>query len=418
MAEPDENHTMVCHYEVMELEMTCKADEIKKQYRVLALRYHPDRNHGNEEEATLKFKQLSAAYAVLNDPHERKWYDEHRDAILRGGNGTTGGEGDGPDLLNVWKYFNSSCYSGHDDESPTGFYQVFASAFDEVFELENDKTRADTSSKIGSTSTKFGNSTTPISEVLAFYADWENFASKLNFAWADLYHSVDAPNRATRRVMEKENSKARDTARKEYTGEIRSLARFVKKIDPRFLNYENEVKRRNAEQEELKKTQKAEALAERKKRREQQMLEHENDTEWQEKRNTERKAAFLLADNEQEEDEVLTIGMSKGEEEIQLQKELRKASLDDFIPGREGESTKNGAEGEEADATGEGGDGAFACELCAKSFETEAQLAHHCTNRQHRKKVQELAKKAPKRTPKAKSSTSTSPVPSADTTEV
>jgi DnaJ family protein A protein 5 len=130
MAEVDEKKAMVCHYEVMQLEKSSKADEIKKQYKVLALRFHPDRNHGNEEEATLKFKQLAAAYAVLSDPHERKWYDDHREAILRGGDGTKHGDEDADDSYDVWKFFSSTCYSGHDDDSETGFYTVYRKVFD------------------------------------------------------------------------------------------------------------------------------------------------------------------------------------------------------------------------------------------------------------------------------------------------
>lgn len=396
----DAEITMICHYEVMQLPLTCKADEIKKQYRVLALKYHPDRNHGNEEEATLKFKQLSAAYAVLNDPFERKWYDDHREAILRGGDGTAGEEGDEPDELNVWKYFNSSCYNGHEDDSPTGFYTVYGACFEEIFQRENDKAKADTTSKVGSLASKFGTSETPIANVLQFYADWENFTSKLNFAWADVYHTVDAPNRATRRVMEKDNNKARDTARREYTNQIRSLASFVKKRDPRFINYESEVKRRVAEQEELKKAQKAEALLDRKLRREKQLQEFENDTEWQESRENERKAAFLLADNEEE---VRTSGMGSGddpEQEIRLQKALRKASLDDCSPSASKGSGRE-AEGEEGREVTEEGEEAFACELCAKSFKTEAQLSQHNSSKVHRKKVQDMAKAA-KKAPKEK----------------
>jgi curved DNA-binding protein CbpA len=57
--------------------------QIKKKYKQLALRYHPDRNHGQEEQATQLFKELSAAYSVLSDPNERQWYDDHRDGMSR-----------------------------------------------------------------------------------------------------------------------------------------------------------------------------------------------------------------------------------------------------------------------------------------------------------------------------------------------
>jgi len=73
------------------LKIRCGQDEIKKAYRKAALKWHPDRNHGKEEEATAKFKEMQHAYTVLSDERERKWYDNHRDEILRGG---VGGGGD------------------------------------------------------------------------------------------------------------------------------------------------------------------------------------------------------------------------------------------------------------------------------------------------------------------------------------
>lgn len=74
---------MRCHYDVMELTRAASAEEVKKQYKKLALKWHPDRNHGQEELATQNFKEISAAYAVLSDPQERKWYDDHRESIIR-----------------------------------------------------------------------------------------------------------------------------------------------------------------------------------------------------------------------------------------------------------------------------------------------------------------------------------------------
>jgi DnaJ family protein A protein 5 len=74
---------MRCHYEILEVGRHADAEEIKKQYRKLALRWHPDKNVGNEEEATLRFKEITAAYTVLSDGNERQWYDDHRESILR-----------------------------------------------------------------------------------------------------------------------------------------------------------------------------------------------------------------------------------------------------------------------------------------------------------------------------------------------
>lgn len=74
---------MRCHYDVLEVALIANADAIKKSYRKLALKWHPDKNVNNFEEATEKFKEISTAYAVLSDPHEKKWYDDHRESILR-----------------------------------------------------------------------------------------------------------------------------------------------------------------------------------------------------------------------------------------------------------------------------------------------------------------------------------------------
>lgn len=73
---------MRCYYEVLEVPRNASADDIKKQYRLLALKWHPDKN-ANSEEATEMFKEVSAAYTVLSSTKERKWYDEHRESILR-----------------------------------------------------------------------------------------------------------------------------------------------------------------------------------------------------------------------------------------------------------------------------------------------------------------------------------------------
>ncbi|MBT8334273.1 MAG: DnaJ domain-containing protein, partial [Deltaproteobacteria bacterium] len=62
------------YYEILGVSKTSSSEEIKKVYRKLALKYHPDTNSGNKE-AEEKFKQISEAYAVLSDPEKRKQYD-------------------------------------------------------------------------------------------------------------------------------------------------------------------------------------------------------------------------------------------------------------------------------------------------------------------------------------------------------
>ena len=63
------------YYEVLGVEKTATADEIKKAYRKLAKKYHPDANSDNKEEAEKKFKEIAEAYEVLSDDTKRKQYD-------------------------------------------------------------------------------------------------------------------------------------------------------------------------------------------------------------------------------------------------------------------------------------------------------------------------------------------------------
>lgn len=61
------------YYEILELNKNCNENDIKKSYRKLALKYHPDRN--KEKDSEDKFKLISEAYQVLSDPQKRKNYD-------------------------------------------------------------------------------------------------------------------------------------------------------------------------------------------------------------------------------------------------------------------------------------------------------------------------------------------------------
>lgn len=69
------------HYKVLGLEQTATADAIKQAYKKLALKWHPDRNPGNEAEATTKFQEIAAAYETLSDDARRKAYDETLEPI-------------------------------------------------------------------------------------------------------------------------------------------------------------------------------------------------------------------------------------------------------------------------------------------------------------------------------------------------
>ena len=64
------------YYEVLGVAKDASADDIKKAYRKLARKYHPDLNKDNPEEAAEKFKEVNEAYSVLSDDQKRAQYDQ------------------------------------------------------------------------------------------------------------------------------------------------------------------------------------------------------------------------------------------------------------------------------------------------------------------------------------------------------
>lgn len=63
------------YYDMLELKNDATLKDVKKAYRRLAMKHHPDHNKGNEEESTIKFRKISEAYEVLSDEQKRKDYD-------------------------------------------------------------------------------------------------------------------------------------------------------------------------------------------------------------------------------------------------------------------------------------------------------------------------------------------------------
>ena len=88
------------YYEVLGVGKNASADEIKKAYRKLAVKYHPDKNPGNKE-AEEKFKEAAEAYSVLSDADKKAKYDQFGHAGVEGaGPDFSGGFGNLNDILN------------------------------------------------------------------------------------------------------------------------------------------------------------------------------------------------------------------------------------------------------------------------------------------------------------------------------
>lgn len=78
--------TTIDYYQVLEINRNSSINDIKKAYRKLALRWHPDKNPENADESTRKFKEISEAYEVLSDDKKRKIYDQYgKEGLINGG---------------------------------------------------------------------------------------------------------------------------------------------------------------------------------------------------------------------------------------------------------------------------------------------------------------------------------------------
>lgn len=111
------------YYKILGISRTANDDEIKKAYRKLALKYHPDKNKAASAEE--RFKEIAEAYEVLSDKKKRDIYDQYGEEGLHGGmggcGGSGGGVGGGPDNG------QSFSYTYHGDPRAT-FAQFFGSS--------------------------------------------------------------------------------------------------------------------------------------------------------------------------------------------------------------------------------------------------------------------------------------------------
>lgn len=328
-----------CYYELLGVDRKCEPADIKTAYRKLALKMHPDKasmNNLTVEEATSRFQLIQEAYSTLSDPQERAWYDAHREQILKGDDEP--GEDPFKTRINLYKYFSAGCYDGFND-GPNGFFVVYAELFRAIDKEEEDWEDADEEHVAMPT---FGRSDSDWADVAKFYKRWLDFSSRKAFGHADKWNTREAQSRQVRRAMEQENKKARQTAKKEFNGEVRQIVQRIHRRDPRVIEHQKQQMKDNVE-----KTQRENAEKEQKKK-----IEAE---ERQQKKEAARKA---------EEERWAEMEAAKNE---------RRAR---------GEAVSDEEASSEEEAV------SFHCEACRKTFKSEAAYDQHTRSKKHLQQVQ------------------------------
>tara|TARA_B110000091_G_C13807420_1_gene473242 strand:- start:1097 stop:2956 length:1860 start_codon:yes stop_codon:yes gene_type:complete len=356
------NRPQQCLYELLGLERDCNADDIKKGYRLMARKHHPDKN-GNTDEATKQFQAINNAHTVLSDPQERAWYDDHREEILYG---TDSGEKGNDDInFDTSSFVSPFAYEGFSSSAgDSSFWSVYNQAFNEINrqeEIAHQRWAPSSSSKEESKGFQprpsFGDSKTSFTDTKKFYAAWFGFTTKKTYSWVDEYDTREANGRRMRRAMEKENTKVRSAAKSKFTKSIHNLIRFVSRRDPRVKAYkekeriEKETKEKLREREQLKKKEdRQRAMAAWKRERQLELEEQERaDTQaLREGRVVDR--GFALADN------------NVGERKEDNDKEDNVSSVLEE----------------------------FDCPACNKIFKSEQQWENHTKSKKHKKNVLKL----------------------------
>ncbi|XP_056288546.1 dnaJ homolog subfamily C member 21 isoform X2 [Pseudoliparis swirei] len=344
---------MKCHYEILDVKRDAGDGELKKAYRKLALKWHPDKNLDNADDAAEQFKVIQAAYDVLSDPQERAWYDNHRDALLKGGI-----SGDYEDSsIDLLQYFTVTCYSGFGDDDK-GFYTVYRNLFESIAveEIEQGKVEEEEEEEFP----PFGDSQSDYDSVVhMFYGYWQSFCTRKNFAWKEEFDTRQASNRWEKRAMEKENKKTREKARKERGELVRQLVAFVRKRDRRVLAHRKLVEEQNAE-----KTKKLEEQRRKQKLSQAKQAEEYKEQSWAAMSELEKELQQIEAQYGEE------FGDASESEEDELDMDTRE---------------KNGEKGELPDGIDYYDD--LFCPACDKSFKSDKAMKNHGKSKKHRELV-------------------------------
>ena len=175
------------------------------------------------------FQEVQSAFAVLSDPHERRWYDLHREAILTGKLAQENKSGPPasvaePPAADLTPFFSASAFEGFGTASARGFYTIFAAIFREIAAEESELLAApdvsDATAAADSTAPTrpppFGDAASPWAECDAFYSHWQVFETRRTYAAEDRHSAqqLERANKQRRKAMERENHKLRSEARR------------------------------------------------------------------------------------------------------------------------------------------------------------------------------------------------------------
>ena len=135
------------------------------------------------------------------------------------------------DIVSLMSRFNSSTQF---TDSPNGFYGILNQTFEQL--AKEEEAACDWEGLEVVDYPGFGSKEDDYEEVVRpFYRTWINFTTKKTFSWRDQYRASDAPDRATRRLIEKENKRLREEGVREFNDAVRALVTFVRKRDSRYI---------------------------------------------------------------------------------------------------------------------------------------------------------------------------------------
>lgn len=267
-------------------------------------------------------------------------YDNHREAILKGGLGNDYKD----DSLNILPYFSASCFKGFGDDSK-GFYAIYEEVFKKLAAEDSEYMKEDEPDI-----PTFGKSDSCYEEIVApFYAYWMYYSTKKTFYWLDPYDTREAPNSKIAKLIEKENKKVRDKAKKERNEEIRNLVAFVRKRDKRVQAWNKMLEEKSKQNVKKVEENRAKQIEERRK----QMKDYK-ESEW---------LKFSNVEN----------GLKQIEEHL------------DQVFGENASSEENENFDEKSNSS-------FFCVACNKVFKTDKAFANHEKSKKHKENIQMLKK--------------------------